>query len=131
MKREIVRLVVIAFVLFTFTGCMGVSHLTHKTDRDATNMVTGTSGNNQENQASPDVVQAVYTCSMHPEVVSNKPGNCPKCGMELVLQKPGTAMKGHKMGMMCMMPGAGHGSNGLMYVVGGALMLGMMVFMIF
>lgn len=25
-----------------------------------------------------------YTCSMHPEVVSDKPGNCPKCGMALV-----------------------------------------------
>ena len=25
-----------------------------------------------------------YTCSMHPEVMSNKPGNCPKCGMALV-----------------------------------------------
>lgn len=25
-----------------------------------------------------------YTCSMHPEVVSDKPGKCPKCGMELI-----------------------------------------------
>ncbi|MEO6229875.1 MAG: heavy metal-binding domain-containing protein [Ferruginibacter sp.] len=25
-----------------------------------------------------------YTCSMHPEVKSDKPGKCPKCGMELV-----------------------------------------------
>lgn len=25
-----------------------------------------------------------YTCSMHPEVVKNKPGKCPKCGMKLV-----------------------------------------------
>jgi hypothetical protein len=25
-----------------------------------------------------------YTCSMHPEVVMNKPGKCPKCGMTLV-----------------------------------------------
>ncbi len=25
-----------------------------------------------------------YTCSMHPEVVQDKPGNCPKCGMKLV-----------------------------------------------
>jgi len=24
-----------------------------------------------------------YTCSMHPEVVANKPGKCPKCGMKL------------------------------------------------
>lgn len=28
-----------------------------------------------------------YTCSMHPEVVRDKPGDCPKCGMKLV-QKP-------------------------------------------
>jgi uncharacterized paraquat-inducible protein A len=25
-----------------------------------------------------------YTCSMHPEVKSDKPGKCPKCGMELI-----------------------------------------------
>lgn len=26
----------------------------------------------------------VYTCSMHPEVESDKPGDCPKCGMALI-----------------------------------------------
>jgi len=25
-----------------------------------------------------------YTCPMHPEVISDEPGNCPKCGMHLV-----------------------------------------------
>jgi len=25
-----------------------------------------------------------YTCSMHPEVITEHPGNCPKCGMKLV-----------------------------------------------
>src|SRR5437667_8580397 len=25
-----------------------------------------------------------YTCSMHPEVITDHPGNCPKCGMKLV-----------------------------------------------
>jgi Cu(I)/Ag(I) efflux system membrane fusion protein len=28
--------------------------------------------------------KAVYTCTMHPEIHSDKPGDCPKCGMELV-----------------------------------------------
>lgn len=29
----------------------------------------------------------VYTCTMHPEVISDKPGKCPKCGMTLVVKK--------------------------------------------
>lgn len=28
---------------------------------------------------------AVYTCPMHPEIISNQPGNCPVCKMKLVL----------------------------------------------
>ncbi len=29
----------------------------------------------------------VYTCSMHPEIIRDKPGKCPKCGMDLVVKK--------------------------------------------
>lgn len=31
-----------------------------------------------------------YTCPMHPEVISDKPGSCPKCGMELELKEDGS-----------------------------------------
>src|SRR3970282_1781035 len=26
----------------------------------------------------------VYTCSMHPQIIRDKPGNCPICGMTLI-----------------------------------------------
>lgn len=32
-----------------------------------------------------------YTCPMHPEVVKNKPGKCPKCNMTLVPMKKKTS----------------------------------------
>lgn len=31
-----------------------------------------------------DKNKEIYTCPMHPDVISDKPGKCPKCGMELV-----------------------------------------------
>ena len=34
-------------------------------------------------------VATVYTCPMHPEILSDAPGRCPKCGMNLV-PKPGS-----------------------------------------
>ncbi|MBM4072740.1 MAG: heavy metal translocating P-type ATPase [Planctomycetes bacterium] len=34
-------------------------------------------------EACPTPPNAVYTCPMHPEVVSDHPGACPKCGMAL------------------------------------------------
>ena len=32
---------------------------------------------------SAQTTKVVYTCPMHPEVQQAKPGNCPKCGMNL------------------------------------------------
>ena len=40
-------------------------------------------------KVSKQVMQpASYTCVMHPEIHSSKPGNCPKCGMKLIKEKP-------------------------------------------
>ncbi len=35
----------------------------------------------------PGVQLENYTCPMHPEIRTNKPGNCPKCGMKLVKER--------------------------------------------
>ena len=42
--------------------------------------VTGCSKSEQSQSAQP----TKYTCSMHPDVVQDKAGKCPKCGMDLV-----------------------------------------------
>jgi len=34
----------------------------------------------------PQGVEVVYVCPMHPEVVTEEPGSCPKCGMKLLAQ---------------------------------------------
>lgn len=39
------------------------------------------------NSVSDSTITKTYTCPMHPEVISDKPGDCPKCGMELELKE--------------------------------------------
>ncbi|MDE1975462.1 MAG: heavy metal translocating P-type ATPase, partial [Patescibacteria group bacterium] len=38
----------------------------------------------------------LYTCPMDPDVISDKPGECPKCGMDLVPMDMGEAHGGHE-----------------------------------
>src|ERR1041384_3136710 len=36
-------------------------------------------------QKTKQAVNEKYTCPMHPQIVQDKPGTCPICGMDLVL----------------------------------------------
>jgi membrane fusion protein, copper/silver efflux system len=45
-------------------------------------VLTGCS-DHKSNEKTTDL-KVYYTCTMHPEVISNKPGVCPICNMELV-----------------------------------------------
>ena len=40
--------------------------------------------NEEEHNLVQDPVTKLWTCSMHPQIKMDKPGNCPICGMELI-----------------------------------------------
>ncbi len=40
--------------------------------------------------------KTVYTCVMHPEVLSDKPGKCPKCGMDLTPKNKSGKFTAHR-----------------------------------
>ena len=51
-----------------------------------------------------DTTKIIYTCSMHPEIISDKSGICPKCGMDLVKVENGKTQSEQQMEMMMMCP---------------------------
>lgn len=69
-------------------------------------------GTTKIQKTSPDSI--IYTCPMHPDIISDKPGKCPKCGMDLVQKN--SSSSDHKMNMMMCpmhgMVGMNHKHNG-------------------
>lgn len=65
---------------FSYSQCkmMGMSHSGHDNHESATVQ------SNDKAQTNQDTSKTIFTCSMHPEIKMDKPGNCPKCGMALM-----------------------------------------------
>ncbi len=81
--------VVLAVAVIYLAGSNEVSFAQHK-DHDA-----------KEKTATK--ASSVFTCPMHPEVVSNKPGKCPKCRMNLEKQTSVKSGKVEQMDYSCPM----------------------------
>ncbi|MCI0406013.1 MAG: hypothetical protein L0Z48_09645 [candidate division Zixibacteria bacterium] len=78
MKKTVIIIAILALGIFAIAGC-GKKEGSGQTQTAPVDTA----------QTAP-VVQpaaAVYYCPMHPDEVSDKPGKCSKCGMDLV-EKP-------------------------------------------
>jgi CopA family copper-resistance protein len=65
-----------------------------KMDNDKDMKMDNMKGVDMSKKESTNQPQPVtYTCVMHPEIHATKPGNCPKCGMKLVKEKPKVVAK--------------------------------------
>jgi hypothetical protein len=95
--KKITLLIITTIVAFTFSACNNQQ----KSDEMETTSVETTTTTPDDNPSTNDTAKAdmnkgigeaagknvIYTCPMHPEVQSDKPGKCPKCGMTLVVKK--------------------------------------------
>lgn len=52
-----------------------------------------------------------YTCTMHSEVFTTKPGNCPKCGMTLVQWDPKSKQQNSSSSSQSGHSGSGGGAS--------------------
>lgn len=79
MRKHIAAIFVSTLVLSVAqTGIAQHSHEEHPPS-----VAAATEGAAAEHEQDGATIQK-YTCLMHPEVITDRPGNCPKCGMKLV-----------------------------------------------
>ena len=73
--------IITVLIILSFSA-MGQEMKSHKLPMDSTKVEKLKSHKQQQHK---DVAKVdTYTCTMHPEVITHKPGKCPKCGMTLV-----------------------------------------------
>ncbi len=67
----------------------------------AFSFLTGCRNSKQEqapSQHQEEIKKEIYTCPMHPQIIRDKPGNCPICGMQLVRkEEEGNKITGVKL----------------------------------
>ncbi|MBH8571371.1 hypothetical protein KB206_20935 [Microvirga sp. STS02] len=80
------KLLFLGLVLTSFAATTACSD--NKGSAETTTSATSTAASDSTAKPAgnpgPGVAAETYTCTMHPEVIANEPGKCPKCGMDLV-----------------------------------------------
>ncbi|MBX9893128.1 MAG: efflux RND transporter periplasmic adaptor subunit [Chitinophagaceae bacterium] len=78
----LVLLVVSAWIYFKILIPKNATHTQHEEMAEMENMNMDSKDGNMSASSAEEKV--LYTCSMHPQIIRDKPGDCPICGMHLV-----------------------------------------------
>lgn len=73
-------------LIFTTVLILGLAFLASSGVPPASNC-DGPACTADQEQMKEAAVKTVYTCPMHPEIVQDKAGKCPKCGMNLTAKE--------------------------------------------
>ena len=87
MKKLLFLAAALTSLTFATTACSdnkGKTETTSAASPAATSPAATTGTTATPGNPGPGIAAATYTCTMHPEVITNEPGECPKCGMALV-----------------------------------------------
>ena len=84
--------IITAFVVLSCSA-MGQEMMSHKHHMDSTKVEKPMSHKQHHDTTTTAKTVQQYTCPMHPEVITNKPGKCPKCGMTLVKKEAKKTME--------------------------------------
>ena len=85
---KILTLLFVATLIVTMTACDNTKTNSEKTGSATTVSVapaTDASAASAFDTSKLAKGAMFYQCSMHPEVVADKPGDCPKCCMKLIM----------------------------------------------
>lgn len=87
-KKKIAILITSVLVLLAVAAWVYFKVLLPKNDTQHEGMTGMENMKMDSKEGNMDMATAdekvLYTCSMHPEIIRDKPGNCPICGMQLV-----------------------------------------------
>ena len=76
-------LCIVTIVFTSLSSCKGKKTTDHS-QHQAMEKDTAAVLSALQHQAGDSAKAEVYTCSMHPQIIRDKPGDCPICGMQLV-----------------------------------------------
>lgn len=80
----LVILAAITWIYFKVLSPKNDTHSQQQATADMKNMNMHSTVENKNMDTTAEDEKVLYTCSMHPHVILDEPGNCPICGMQLI-----------------------------------------------